>query len=49
MADLFNFLATVDGAGVNVPQQGAIRSKGDAMQLALAAIERHIEELGRRV
>ncbi|HBS54587.1 MAG TPA: hypothetical protein DEA38_02510 [Stenotrophomonas sp.] len=45
--DVFDFSATVDGSQVEVPHQGAILNKGDAMQLALVAIERHIEALGR--
>ncbi|WP_416057770.1 hypothetical protein [Stenotrophomonas maltophilia] len=45
--DVFSFRAIVDGAELEVPYQNAIRNKGDAMQLALVAIERHIEALGR--
>lgn len=46
--DVFEFAATVDGAAVAAPRAGAIRNKGDAMQLAMAAIESHIEELRRK-
>jgi len=45
--DEFEFTATVEGVAVDAPPAGVIRNKGDAMQLAMAAIERHIEGLGR--
>ena len=44
--DVFEFTATVEGVVVDGPPAGVIRNKGDAMQLAMAAIERHIEGLG---
>lgn len=46
--DVFEFKATVDGIAVGAPRAGVIRNKGDAMQLAMAAIESHIEELRRK-
>jgi len=45
--DVFEFTATVEGVAVDAPRTGVIRNKGDAMQLAMAAIERHIEGLRR--
>jgi len=45
--DVFEFAATVDGAAVDAPRASAIRNKGDAMQLAMAAIEKHIAGLAR--
>lgn len=44
--DVFIYSATVDGVAVELRIESVIRNKGDAMQLAMAAIERHIEGLG---
>lgn len=46
--DVFQFTATVEGVAVQVREQGVIRNKGDAMQLAMVAIERHVAELSRK-
>lgn len=46
--DVFEFSATVAGIAVDAPRAGVIRNKGDAMQLAMAAIESHIEGLRRK-
>lgn len=45
---VFQFSATVEGAAVQVREQGIIRNKGDAMQLAMVAIERHVAQLDRK-
>lgn len=45
--DVFEFMATVDGIAVDAPSAGVIRNKGDAMQLAMAAIEKHIANQAR--
>ncbi|HHA2422952.1 hypothetical protein [Stenotrophomonas sp. C-A] len=47
--DVFHYLATVDGVDVKVRERGVIRNKGDAMQLALAAVERHIADLSHKI
>lgn len=44
---VFEFSATVGGVAVDAPRAGVIRNKGDAMQLAMAAIEHHIAGLSR--
>ncbi|AVH90185.1 TPA: hypothetical protein ACKP89_000496 [Stenotrophomonas maltophilia] len=44
--EVFQFTATVDGVAVEVRDRGVIRNKGDAMQLAMVAVERYIAELG---
>ncbi len=46
--DVFQFTATVEGVAVQVREQGLIRNKGDAMQLAMIAVERHVMELARK-
>ncbi len=46
--DVFQFTATVEGVAVQVREQGVIRNKGDAMQLAMIAVERHVMELARK-
>ncbi|MBK0012129.1 hypothetical protein [Stenotrophomonas sp. S41] len=46
--DVFQFTATVEDVAVQVREQGLIRNKGDAMQLAMIAVERHVMELGRK-
>jgi len=46
--DVFQFTATVEGVAVQVREQGVIRNKGDAMQLAMTAVERHVMELARK-
>ncbi len=45
--DVFQFTATVEGVAVQAREQGVIRNKGDAMQLAMIAVERHVMELAR--
>jgi len=45
--EVFQVVATVDGVAVDLRNHGVIRNKGDAMQLAMVAVERHIAELGR--
>ncbi|WP_313178939.1 hypothetical protein [Stenotrophomonas sp.] len=45
--DEFEFTATVEGVAVAAPRAGVIRNKGDAMQLAMAAIEKHIADQAR--
>lgn len=47
--DVFHSSATVEGTEVHVREHGVIRSKGDAMQLAIVAVERHIGALSRKV
>ncbi|MCI1123277.1 hypothetical protein [Stenotrophomonas maltophilia] len=39
---IFSYTATVDGVAVELRPEGVIRSKGDAMQLGMAAVERHL-------
>jgi len=46
--DVFQFTAAVEGVAVQVREQGVIRNKGDAMQLAMIAVERHVMELARK-
>ena len=46
--DVLQFTATVEGVAVQVREQGLIRNKGDAMQLAMIAVERHVMELARK-
>ncbi|MGE6331844.1 hypothetical protein [Stenotrophomonas sp. NPDC077659] len=43
--DVFLYSATVDGVAVEMRIEGVIRNKGDAMQLGLTAVERHIAQL----
>ncbi|WP_313442745.1 hypothetical protein [Stenotrophomonas sp.] len=43
--DVFSYGAVVDGLPVAVRTEGVIRNKGDAMQLAITAIERYIGSL----
>lgn len=45
--DVFLYSAEVDGVALELRIEGVIRNKGDAMQLAMVAVERHIAELGR--
>ncbi len=44
--DVFCYSATVDGVAVEMRIEGVIRNKGDAMQLGMTAVERHIAQLG---
>ncbi len=46
--DVFVYSATVGGVAVEMRPEGVIRNKGDAMQLAMTAVERHIARLGPR-
>ncbi len=43
--DVFVYSATVDGVAVEMRIEGVIRNKGDAMQLGMTAVERHISRL----
>ncbi|HEL3778691.1 TPA: hypothetical protein UOA91_002877 [Stenotrophomonas maltophilia] len=43
--DVFRYSATVDGVSVEMRIEGVIRNKGDAMQLGMTAVERHIARL----
>ncbi|MDT3432306.1 hypothetical protein [Stenotrophomonas maltophilia] len=43
--DVFSYTAEVDGIAVELRPEGVIRSKGDAMQLGMAAVERHVARL----
>jgi len=43
--DVFIYSATVDGVAVEMRVEGVIRNKGDAMQLGMTAVERHISRL----
>lgn len=46
--EVFSYSAAVDGVGVDLRPEGAIRSKGDAMQLGMAAVERHVAGLASK-
>lgn len=46
--DVFSYTAAVDGAEVELRPEGLIRSKGDAMQLGMAAVERHVAGLASK-
>lgn len=46
--DVFRYSATVDGVAVEIRIEGVIRNKGDAMQLGMSAVERHIASLTPR-
>lgn len=43
--DVFSYGAVVDGLPIELWKEGVIRNKGDAMQLAITAIERYIGSL----
>lgn len=47
--EVFHYSAMVDGVDVDVRERSVIRNKGDAMQLALAAVERHIADLSHKI
>ncbi|MHC1651760.1 hypothetical protein ACODUL_00450 [Stenotrophomonas maltophilia] len=46
--EVFSYTAAVDGVEVELRPEGLIRSKGDAMQLGIAAVERHVAGLAPR-
>lgn len=46
--DVFSYTAEVDGIAVELRSEGVIRSKGDAMQLGMAAVERHVAGLASK-
>lgn len=46
--DVFVYSVTVNGVAVEMRSEGPIRNKGDAMQLAMTAVERHIAGLAAR-
>ncbi|WP_312252148.1 hypothetical protein [Stenotrophomonas sp.] len=40
--DVFPYSAVVDGVAAELRIEGVIRNRGDALQLGMAAVERHI-------
>ncbi|HGM6729759.1 TPA: hypothetical protein ACKQBZ_004689 [Stenotrophomonas maltophilia] len=43
--EVFLYSVEVDGVAVELRIEGVIRNKGDAMQLGLVAVERHVASL----